>query len=140
MSQRGTGPTLHNASELPPPLGHYSHVAVAGGLAFVSGQLPVDATGTPLVDASVQTQLQQTLVNLDACLRAVGCARLDLVQVRLYLTSIADWTAVDAVYQEWVGEHRPARAVAGVKGLHFGAKVEIEAVAIIPARVDERRS
>lgn len=138
MSAYEPGPMLHNASDLCPPVGHYSHVAVANGLAFVSGQLPIDAAGTPLVDASIETQLQQTLDNLDACLRAAGSTRLDLAHVRIYVTSIADWTTIDGLYRRWVGDHRPARAVAGVRELHFGARVEIEAVAVVPARVDER--
>jgi len=57
--------------------------------------------------------------------------RADLVQVRVYRTDVADWPEFDAVYARWLGEHRPARVVVGVKELHHG--VAVEAVAAVPA-------
>lgn len=121
-----------NADGLIAPLGKYSHVTIANGMAFVSGQLPINTEGEPVTNASFSRQVHQTLANVDACLMSAGLTREDLVQVRVYVTEIADWKAFDEIYGHWIGAHRPARAVAGVKELHYGAAVEVEAIACIP--------
>jgi reactive intermediate/imine deaminase len=119
-----------NASSLKSPLGHYSHVASHGGFAFISGQLPVDAEGTPLVDRPFTDQVKQVLHNIDACLESIGLTRGDLMFVTVYVTDISLWAEFDRIYEGWIADHRPARAVAGVKELHFGAAVEVHAVAV----------
>lgn len=124
-------PVLTNAPDITPPLGHYSHVSVVDGTAYISGQLPLTAEGTPITDQPFEAQVEQTLLNMDRCLAAVGADRGTLVQVRVYVTDIQSWAAFDKIYSSWIGSHRPARAVAGVKELHFGAAVEVEAIAVI---------
>jgi 2-iminobutanoate/2-iminopropanoate deaminase len=119
-----------NASSLQSPLGHYSHVASHGGFAFISGQLPVDAEGTPLVDRPFTDQVKRVLHNIDACLESVDLTRGDLMFVTVYVTDISLWAEFDRIYEGWIADHRPARAVAGVKELHFGAAVEVHAVAM----------
>lgn len=118
-----------NAARLKPPLGHYSHVASYGGVAYISGQLPIDESGTPLVDRSFAEQVEKVLDNIDACLEQVKLTRADLMLVTVYVTDIAQWAEFDRIYEAWTPDHRPARAVAGVKELHFGAAVEVHAVA-----------
>ena len=71
------------------------------------------------------------LANVDAILAARGLARERLVQVRVYLVDTADWAAFNALYAQWLGAHRPARAVVPVPALHFGFKLELEAVAAL---------
>ena len=120
-----------SSDELAAPGGHYSHAVVAGGFVFVSGQLPIDAQGTKLVDASFAEQTQQVLANVAAALRAAGSSPQRLVQVRVYVTDIAMWPEFNTLYASWIGAHRPARAVVPVPQLHFGLKIEIEAVAVV---------
>jgi reactive intermediate/imine deaminase len=115
------------------PGGHYSHAVVANGLLFIAGQLPVTSSGRKLTDASFERQVEQVLANVDAILGAAGCARQDLVQVRVYIDAIEHWPAFDALYALWAGNARPARAVVPTGPLHFGLQVEVEAVARIPA-------
>ena len=117
--------------ELRPPAGHYSHACVVADMAYISGQLPIDSSGTSLSDQPFEKQVRQVLANLDACLAAVGTDRSRLVQVRVYVTDIALWPAFNEIYGAWIGSVRPARAVAGVSSLHYGALLEIEATAIV---------
>lgn len=119
-----------NSSAISPPAGHYSHVCIAAGQVFVSGQLPINSHGTPLTGKSFDVQARQVLANLEACLQVAGVGKESLVQVRVYVTDIRDWPAFNAIYAEWIGQHRPARAVAGVSELHFGLNVEVEATAL----------
>lgn len=119
-----------SSDELAPPGGHYSHAVVAGGFVFVAGQLPIDARGTKLADASFAVQAEQVLANVATALRAAGSSPQQLVQVRVYITDIALWSEFNALYASWIGEHRPARAVVPVPQLHHGLKIEVEAVAL----------
>nr|WP_232806348.1 RidA family protein [Providencia rettgeri] len=119
-----------NAPTLIAPKGHYSHCVTANGLLFISGQLPVDELGNAVIDVSFQKQASLVLDNLQACLDAVNCSKAQLVQVRVYIADMENWPLFNQVYANWIGDHRPARAVAGVAELHFGAAIEIEAVAV----------
>ena len=111
--------------------GHYSHAVVANGFVFVSGQLPIAADGTKLVDASFTDQAKQVLNNVRVALEAAGSSVERLVQVRVYVDDLANWAAVNAVYADWAGSAKPARAVVPTGPLHFGFKVEVEAVALL---------
>ena len=115
---------------LPTPGGHYSPVVVAGGQVWVAGQLPVDAQGRPLGHEPFEVQARQVLANIEAALRAAGTTPQRLVQVRVYLVNIDHWGAFNALYAEWLGAHRPARAVVPVPALHHGLLIEAEAVAL----------
>jgi 2-iminobutanoate/2-iminopropanoate deaminase len=75
-------------------------------------------------------QVRRVLANVDSCLDSVGLNADSLVQVRVYVTDIKNWPRFNQMYAQWIGNHRPARAVAGVSELHFGLDVEIEAVAL----------
>ena len=116
---------------LAPPGGHYSHAVVAGGMVFVSGQLPITTSGQRLNDQPFEVQARQVLHNVEAALTAAGSDKTRLVQVRVYVTDIALWPAFNALYAAWIGEHRPARAVVPVPQLHHGFLIEIEATAVV---------
>jgi reactive intermediate/imine deaminase len=120
-----------NARQLPPPGGHYSHVNIFRDLAFISGQLPIGDTIGVVVGDSFKEQARQVLHNIDLCLQEIGVSRQHLVQLRVFVTDMTHWKDFDALYGEWIGEHRPSRAVVGVSDLHFGALIEVEAVAAI---------
>lgn len=112
------------------PRGHYSHAVVAGGLVFVSGQLPVTEDGRLLNEADFETQARQVLANVAAALRGAGSSIDKLAQVRVYVTDIGHWPAFNTLYAQWCGTARPARAVVPVPGLHYGFLIEVEATAL----------
>lgn len=115
-----------------PPGGHYSHGTVAGGLVFVSGQLPITPAGERLVHASFAQQARQTLANVQSVLDVAGSSVEKLIQVRVYIDDLQHWPEFDALYAEWAGANRPCRAVVPAGALHHGLKIEIEAVALAP--------
>ena len=120
-----------NPSNMAPPGGHYSHAMVANGLVFISGQLPITPSGDRLNQASFEEQVNQTLSNVKTVLEAAGSSVAQLVQVRVYITSISNWPSFNQIYKEWAGQSLPARAVVPVPELHYGFSVEIEAVATV---------
>lgn len=119
--------------DMAPAGGHYSPAVVGGGMAWVAGQLPIDASGRKLGDQPFEVQARQVLANVEAALRAAGTSPDRLLQVRVYLVNIDDWPAFNTLYAQWLGPHRPARAVVPVPALHFGLQLEVEAVALMPA-------
>ena len=113
-----------------PPGGHYSHAVTANGFVFVSGELPIAPDGTKLNEATFEQQAQQVLDNVALALKGAGSSIDKLTQVRVYVTDIGDWPAFNALYAKWTGGARPARCVVPVPQLHYGFKIEIEAVAV----------
>ncbi len=110
-------------------IGPYSMAIEAGDLVFVSGQIPLDAATGKLVDGDVSAQARQSLENLRAILEAAGLSFGHVVKTTIFLTSMADFAAVNEVYKTFVGEPYPARSTIAVAALPMGAKVEIEMVA-----------
>jgi reactive intermediate/imine deaminase len=124
-------PRTVNPAGLATPGGHYSHVSIANGLVFVSGQLPIDATGRKLTDEPFEAQADQVLANLACALAGAGSAVAKLAQVRVYIVDVEYWARFNEIYTRWAGEARPARAVVPVPALHFGLMIEVEAVAML---------
>lgn len=128
----GGGVRRMSGVDLPTPKVHYSRAARVGDLLFLSGQLPLDETGTPRTDLDLEGQAELVFTNLDRVLAAAGAPRDALAQVRVYVTDVELWPRVDAVYRAWLGDHRPARCVVPVPALHWDSLLETEAVAHVP--------
>lgn len=117
----------------PEALGPYSQAIRAGDLVFTAGQLGLDPATGELVSQDVAAQAQRALENVAAILGAAGSGLDRLVKVTVFLADIGDWPAVNEVYARLVPEPYPARSALAVKDLPKGARVEIEAVAVVGA-------
>ena len=115
----------------PAPKGHYSPAVVHNGLIFVSGQLPRDAVTGEVETGSIEAQTELALRNVEAILRAAGSDLNQVLQFTIYVSEMKLWDKVNAVYARILGEHKPARAIVPVKELHFGTKIEIQAIAAV---------
>ena len=114
----------------PQAIGPYSQALACGDLVFLSGQIGLDpATGT-LVAGGTAAEAERVLSNLEAVLAAAGLGFADVVRTTIYLVDLADFAAVNEVYQHHVREPYPARATVGVAALPRGARVEIDAIAV----------
>ena len=117
----------------PEPLSHYTDAVRAGDLVFVSGCVPVDADGRLVGGGDVVAQARQTLTNVGAVLAAAGCSFADVAKVTVFLTDVDDRTRINPVRQEFFGRSRPASTLVEVTRLAIpGAKIEVEAVAVVP--------
>jgi 2-iminobutanoate/2-iminopropanoate deaminase len=114
----------------PPCNGHYSQAVVAGGLVFLSNQLPL-IPGTPgLMPEGLEAQVRQVLANCEAILRAAGSGLDRVISASVQVTDMAGWPVVDLLWAESFGLHRPARGVTAVAALHLGALVAVQMTAL----------
>jgi len=113
------------------PSGHYSQAIVHQGLVYVSGQLPFDWRSGQKILGSAGEQAAATLTNLGRVLEAAGSSRDQVLRCTLYVSDITFWDEINAAYAEFFGDHKPARAIVPTGPLHFGFKVEIDAIAAV---------
>ena len=118
-----------HAAAAPAAVGPYSHAVRDGGLLFLSGQAPFEPETGAIVEGGIEAQTQQVFANLNAVLTAAGSSFADVVKVNVYLTDLADFPVVNALYTTVFDEPYPARTTVAVAGLPLGADVEIEPVA-----------
>jgi len=115
------------------PISHYTDAVRAGDLVFVSGIVAVDREGQLVGGADVVAQARQVFQNMREVLAAAGCGFEDVVRVTIYLTDVDDRPSINPVRQEVFGEARPASTLVEVSRLAVpGAKIEVEAVALLP--------
>jgi 2-iminobutanoate/2-iminopropanoate deaminase len=115
----------------PIPAGHYSQAVVHNGFVFVAGQLPITPGQSEHHVGTMAEQAEQTLRNVEAILQAAGSGMDRVVQMTVYVSDIALWGEVNAVYARVMGANRPARAIVPVRDLHFGYQIEIQAIATV---------
>ena len=113
----------------PAAIGPYSQAVQASNLVFVSGQLPINPATGAFAGEDIAAQTRQSLTNVRNILEAAGYSLSDVVKTTVLLAEIADFGAMNVVYEELFGDTKPARAAFAVKDLPQGALVEIEAVA-----------
>ncbi len=120
-----------HSSAAPAAIGPYSQAIVVDRLVFTSGQIPLAADGT-LVTGDIATQTRQVLANLAAVLAAAGGSLGDVVKTTVFLKDLGDFAAMNAVYEQAFGSHKPARSTVEVARLPREVGVEIEAIARLP--------
>ena len=117
------------SDKIPEPKGHYSPAIEHNGVLYLSGQLPIDPVSGK-VPGNIEDQTQQALENVRLVLTESGSSMDRVLSMRLYISDIALWTAVNEVYAAFLGAHKPARAIIPSRDLHHGCLIEIEAVAV----------
>ena len=115
--------------EAPAAIGPYSQAVVANGFVFCSGQIALDPRTGQRIAGDVAVQTRAVLANLAAVLREAGASLDTVVKCTVFLKSMDDFAAMNAVYAEVFGEGRPARAAVEVSRLPKDVDVEIDAIA-----------
>ena len=116
------------------PISHFTDAVAAGGLLFVSGVVAVDENRELVGGDDVVAQARKVFENMGAVLAAAGCSFADVVKVTIFLTDVNDRPLVNPVRQEVFGDIRPASTLVEIPALAIpGAKIEVEAVALMPA-------
>lgn len=113
----------------PAAIGPYSQAVEAGGLIFISGQLPVNPSTAAMAPADIRAQTEAVLKNLEAILVAEGLTLANVLKTTVFMTDLSQFGQMNEVYASFFPANPPARATIEVKALPKAALVEIEAVA-----------
>lgn len=121
--------TVIHTSRAPEPIGPYSQGYEAGGFIFTSMQLPIDPANPDRTYEDVKEEAKQLIENVTAVVRGGGGSLYTIAKTTLYVTDLNDFAAINEVYAEMFGHHKPARSVVNVAALPKGYRVAMEAVA-----------
>ena len=108
----------------------YSQAVEAGGMLFISGQIPIDPASGKIVEGGIKEQTDQVMKNIGSILKAAGYSYADVVKSTCMLNAMDNFAAMNEVYIRYYAENPPARATFGVVRLPFGVLVEIETIVV----------
>lgn len=117
------------SDQAPKAIGPYSQATIAGGFICTAGQIGLEPATMEVVSGGIREQTERVLANLDAVLKAAGSSLANVVKTTVYLVDMADFTAMNEVYAQAFGDHKPARSTVAVAALPRGARVEIDVMA-----------
>jgi len=118
---------------VPAPRGPYSPAVKAGDFVYVSGQVPIDTSTNQVSAGDVKHETRLILNNTKAILAGAGATLAQVVKCTVYLANGADFAAMNEVYAEFFGEHKPARTTVVCQFALSGIKVEIDCIAYVGA-------
>ena len=116
----------------PAAIGTYSQAIRAGGLVFISGQIPLNPDTMEVVEGDFEKRARQVFSNLEAVAEAAGGSLNDVVKLTIFLTNMDDFAAVNAVMGAFFEQPFPARAAVAVAALPKGVDVEADAIISLP--------
>jgi len=119
-----------STKDAPGAVGPYSQAIRAGSMVFCAGQIPLDPKSGQIESQDVGEQAKRVLENIGAVLKAAQLDYSHVVKTTVFLTDLADFQTVNAIYAGFFRENPPARSTVQVSALPKGAKVEIEVIAV----------
>jgi 2-iminobutanoate/2-iminopropanoate deaminase len=115
--------------DAPKAIGPYSQAVGAHGILYTSGQISLDPQSGTIVEGDFAAQARRVFDNLAAVLKAGGSGFDRVFKATVYLTDLANFQTLNAIYAEYFGDHKPARTTVQVSGLPKGSLVEIDLIA-----------
>ena len=115
----------------PQAIGPYSQAVVHGGIAYLSGQIPLDPSTNQLLEGDIAAQTQRVLENLKAVLEACGASLDSVLKTTVFLKDIADFPKMNEVYGRYFSQHPPARSTVQAARLPRDVSIEIDAIAAV---------
>jgi 2-iminobutanoate/2-iminopropanoate deaminase len=119
-----------STEKAPKAIGPYSQAIATGDLIFTSGQVGFDPATGDFVGGDIRAQTARALDNIAAILEAAGSGLERVVKCTVFLVDMAEFAAMNEIYAERFGAHRPARTTVGTSALPRSARIEIECVAV----------
>src|SRR5207247_3612703 len=103
---------------------------IHNGLVYVSGQLPIDATGK-VHTGSIEEQATLCMKNIETILKESGSSLQQILKVNVFIADISNWTKFNETFAAIMGDHRPARIVVPCNQLNYGCGIEIDCIAAV---------
>ena len=126
MSQR-----VIATEKAPAAIGPYVQARLVDGWLYCSGQIALDPATGQIIEGDVAKQTTQVMKNIQAVLDAAGATKEHAVKTTIFLKNMGDFATVNAIYADYFGEHKPARACVEVSCLPKNVDVEIELIAYL---------
>ena len=123
--------TKIHTSHAPAAIGPYSQAIVCGDFVYTSGQIALDPASGELAGNDIEAQTHRVLQNLQAVLNSAGASLSSVIKTTVFLTSMSDFQAMNAVYAGYFEGQAPARSTVAVAELPRKARVEIECIALV---------
>ena len=120
-----------NTDQAPAPIGPYSQSVATNGMLYISGQIPIIPATGELAAGGIQAETRQVMENLSAILKEAGATFDNVVKTSIFVSSMADFGAVNEVYGSYFGENPPARETVEVSALPKYVNVEISCIAAL---------
>lgn len=118
-------------ADAPAAIGPYSQGIIVNGLLYTAGQIPLDPKSMELVPGGIEEQTHQVMKNLAAILSEAGSSLQNVVKTTVFLQDMGEFAAMNKVYAEHFGDHKPARSTVQAARLPRDVKVEIEVIATV---------
>ena len=118
--------------QAPAAVGPYSQAVRVGDLVFTAGQIPLDPATGQMVEGGIEAQTWQALTNVSAVLEAAGTSLANVVKTTVFLADMGEFKAMNGVFAGFFPGAPPARSAIQAAALPLGARIEIEAIAVVP--------
>jgi 2-iminobutanoate/2-iminopropanoate deaminase len=116
-------------AQAPQAIGPYSQAVVSNGIAYLSGQIPLDPVTGQIVEGDIAAQTARVLENLKAVLAACGSSLEQVLKTTVYLKDLGEFARMNEVYARYFSATPPARSTVEVARLPREARIEIDAIA-----------
>ena len=123
--------TVVHTDEAPAAIGPYSQAILNGSTLWMSGQIPLDPKTMQLVDGGIEAQAKRVFDNMRAVLASAGGTFDDIVKLSILLVDLGEFAKVNEVMADNFNAPYPARSTYQVAALPRGARIEVEAVAVL---------
>lgn len=121
-----------STEKAPKAIGPYSQAVIYNGLAYLSGQIPIDPATNQLVEDNILIQTERVLENLKGVLEACGASLESVLKTTVYLKDITDFPKMNEVYGRYFSQDPPARSTVQAARLPRDVSIEIDAIAAVP--------
>ncbi len=123
--------TVISTGQAPQAIGPYSQAIVANGMAYLSGQIPLDPATNQMIEGGIEAQTERVLENLKALLEACGASLASVVKTTVFLKDMGEFPQMNGVYARYFKENAPARSTVQAAKLPRDVSVEIDCIAIV---------
>jgi 2-iminobutanoate/2-iminopropanoate deaminase len=120
-----------STEKAPKAIGPYSQAILSNGMAYLSGQIPLDPATNQLVEGDIAVQTERVLLNLKAVLEASGASLESVVKTTVFLKDMGDFPKMNEVYGRFFTSNPPARSTVQAARLPRDVSVEIDAIAVV---------
>ncbi len=125
--------TIISTDNAPKAIGPYSQAVVYNGIAYISGQIPLDPATGQLIEGDIAAQTERVLESLKGVLEACGSSLGQVLKTTVFMKDMGEFPKMNEVYARYFTENPPARATVEAARLPRDVRVEIEAIAAVSA-------